>query len=60
MDATFEEHLLRVESALNSLLDSITSYNPSPTAAGELVVADEGLSKQLRHCKTIMNYYRNS
>ena len=56
MDTALEEHLFRVESALNTLLDSITSYNPSPTAAGELVEADEGLSKQLRECKRIMDH----
>lgn len=46
-----ENHLSRVEAALNVLLDSITSYNPSPAAAGDLLAADDGLSGQLRECK---------
>ena len=56
MDVILEDHLLRVELALNTLLDSITSYNPSPTAAGELVTADERLSKQLINCKRTVNH----
>ena len=51
MDAILEDHLSRVETALNALLDSITLYNPSPAAAGDLLAADEGLSGQLRVCE---------
>lgn len=37
----------RVEKALDKLVDSITAYNPSQTAAEELVVADEAVSEGL-------------
>ena len=37
----------RVEKALNTLIDSITAYNPSITAAEELVAADDEVSEGL-------------
>jgi len=37
----------RVEKALDTLLDSITAYNPSITAAEELVAADDAISEGL-------------
>ncbi|KAF2402181.1 hypothetical protein EJ06DRAFT_528311 [Trichodelitschia bisporula] len=37
----------RMETALNTLIESITTYNPSVQAAAELVAADEELNKGL-------------
>ena len=37
----------RVEKALDTLIDSITQYNPSLTAADELVLADDAVNDSL-------------
>ncbi|KAF2807657.1 uncharacterized protein BDZ99DRAFT_464576 [Mytilinidion resinicola] len=47
MDAILQAQFQRVETALNTLIDSITSYNPSTQAAVNLVAADDELSKGL-------------
>ncbi|KAI9704605.1 MAG: hypothetical protein M1820_005518 [Bogoriella megaspora] len=47
MDAKIQSQLTRVEQALNTLIDSITSYNPSPAAALDLVAADDELGEGL-------------
>src|SRR5688572_11266717 len=47
MDAILQTQFQRVETALTTLIDSITSYNPSPQAALDLVAADEDFSKGL-------------
>ncbi|KAL9095384.1 MAG: hypothetical protein Q9165_002255 [Trypethelium subeluteriae] len=47
MDQKIQDQFTRVENALNTLLDSITSYNPSPAAAIDLVGADDELSEGL-------------
>jgi len=51
MDAVLQKQLDRLETALNKLLDSITTYNPSLPAAHDLLVAEEELSKGLEQCK---------
>ncbi|EKG17602.1 hypothetical protein MPH_05049, partial [Macrophomina phaseolina MS6] len=47
MDALLDQHFLRVEAALNTLIDSIASYNPSQQAVADLVAADDELSRGL-------------
>ena len=51
MNAILQAQFQRVETALNTLIDSITSYNPSPQAAVALIDADDELSKGLELCK---------
>jgi hypothetical protein len=50
MDVILQAQFQRVEIALNTLIDSITSYNPSTQAAVNLVTADDELSKGLEQC----------
>ena len=52
MEAILQTQFQRVETALNTLIESITSYNPSPQAAVDLVAADDELSKGLEQCMT--------
>ena len=47
MDAKIQDQFSRVESALNVLIDSITSYNPLPSAANDLIKADDELGEGL-------------
>lgn len=53
MDAKIQDQFTRVETALNLLVDSITSYNPSPNAAVDLIAADDELSEGLSQCTSI-------
>jgi hypothetical protein len=39
----------RVEKALETLIKSITGYNPSPAIANDLVTADSELNEGLEH-----------
>ena len=41
----------RLEQSLQRLTDSIGAFNPSTTAADELVAADDALTDDLRTCK---------
>jgi len=50
MNAHIQAQLDLVEAALNTLIDSITSYNPSPSAAVALVAADDDLTEGLEQC----------
>ena len=50
MNTIIQAQLDRVETALNSLIDSIASYNPSIPAANALLAADDDLSKGLKLC----------
>jgi len=51
MNAVIQSQLDRVETALNTLIDSISSYNPSPAAAFSLVAADDKLAEGLEQRK---------
>lgn len=51
MNAILQSQLDRVETALNTLIDSITSYNPSIPAAIDLLSADEELTNGLEQRK---------
>ena len=57
MDAKIQDRFTRIENALSTLIDSITSYNPSPAAALDLVTADdelsEGLSQRASHSQML-------
>ncbi|MCJ1453295.1 hypothetical protein MMC28_003641 [Mycoblastus sanguinarius] len=48
MNTIIQSQLDRVETSLNSLIDSIASYNPSIPAASALLAADEELNKGLK------------
>jgi hypothetical protein len=50
MDALIQGMLDGVESALNTLVDSITSYNPSVAAATNLLAADDEFNKGGTQC----------
>ncbi|KAF2005817.1 hypothetical protein P154DRAFT_542350 [Amniculicola lignicola CBS 123094] len=47
MDDILDAQFQRVETALNTLVESIASYNPSIAAATDLVAADDALSSGL-------------
>lgn len=47
MQAILQERYDRVERALDTLIDSVTAYNPSLNAADELVTADEDVNESL-------------
>lgn len=47
MNDQLQSQFNRVETALNTLIDSITSYKPSLSAATLLVEADDELSQGL-------------
>ena len=50
MNAIIQQNLDRVEVALNTLVESITSYNPSISAAIDLLSADEDLTGGIDQC----------
>lgn len=50
MKSIIQAQLDRVESALNTLIESIASYNPSIPAANALLAADDDLNKGLKQC----------
>ena len=52
MDSILQAQLSRVETALNALTESITAYNPSLSAAAELLRADEDLSRGIDELTT--------
>ncbi len=51
MNTILQTQFQRVETALNTLIDSITTFSPSPAAALDLLSADENLSKELEECQ---------
>ncbi|KAJ9649036.1 hypothetical protein H2199_000949 [Coniosporium tulheliwenetii] len=58
MDAILDTHFQRVEAALNTLINSITSYNPSEKAADDLVAADDQLLQGLEQSTHQANHQR--
>lgn len=50
MNTIIQAQLDRVETALNILIESIASYNPSIPAANALLAADDDLNKGLKQC----------
>lgn len=53
MDAILDKRFENLETALNTLIESITTYNPSTLAAANLIAADEELNQGLETRKTI-------
>jgi len=51
MDNLIDQRFQRVEKALATLINSISTYNPNPALANELVAADAGLSQGLEQCE---------
>lgn len=51
MDKFIDSRFERVEKALATLINSISTYNPSPALANDLVKADTELSEGLQQCE---------
>ena len=47
MNAILQEQFQRVEDALSALIDSISTYTPSPSTAEALIEVDDELAKRL-------------
>lgn len=47
MEEVLEDRFQRVDTALNTLIESVTRANPSVSAAHDLVAADDSLSEGL-------------
>lgn len=50
MLSIFQVRYARMDQALNALIESIASYNPSLAAADELVAADDEVNEALEQC----------
>jgi hypothetical protein len=57
MDQVLQAQFARVESALNTLVDSIASFNPSHQAALDVVAADDELRSGLDQCRLPLPVY---
>ena len=53
MNSIIQGQLDRVETALNTLIESIASYNPSVTAANDLLAADDELAERVKSCEIL-------
>jgi len=53
MDEIIDKHFERVEKALSTLINSISTYNPAPALANDLVSADAELSQGLEQCELL-------
>ena len=53
MNSIIQGQLDRVETALNTLIESIASYNPSVTAANDLLAADNELAQGVKSCEIL-------
>lgn len=67
MNAQIQDQFDKLDAALNTLISSITSYNPSTAAAEALVEADDKLSQSLDErehfelgCLEILTFYKLS
>lgn len=56
MLSIFQARYQRVDKALNTLIESIAAYNPSVSAADELVAADDEVNESLeqRRCHCLL------
>lgn len=50
MNVIIQNQLDRIETALNTLITSIESYNPSVPAAIDLLAADTALQQGVKQC----------
>lgn len=48
MNSIIQGQLDRVDTALNALIDSVASYNPSIAAANDLLAADSELTRGVK------------
>ena len=48
MNRIIQDQLDHVDAALNALVESIASYNPSVAAANDLMAADDELTKGVK------------
>jgi hypothetical protein len=55
MEAELDIRFKGVETALNALVDSITTANPSPQAAEDLLAADDKLSESLERRMSVIS-----
>ena len=53
MNSIIQGQLDRVDTALNALIESIASYNPSVAAANDLLAADDELAKGVKTCEIL-------
>ncbi len=53
MDEIIDNRFERVEKALATLITSISTYNPAPALASDLVAADADLSRGLEQCEHV-------
>jgi hypothetical protein len=55
MDEIIDKRFERVEKALATLITSISTYNPAPALANDLVAADAELSQGLQQCRFLFS-----
>lgn len=53
MNVIIQNQLDRIETALNTLITSIESYNPSVPAAIDLLAADTALQEGVKQCTSL-------
>jgi hypothetical protein len=53
MDEIIDKRFERVEKALATLINSISTHNPQPSHAIDLVAADAELSQGLEQCESL-------
>ena len=58
MNEQIQTRFTRLETALDSLIDSITTYNPSPAAASTLVSINDDLNDDLELCMPSVSILR--
>lgn len=51
MLSQFQASYQRIEAGVQKLTDSIAAYNPSTSAAEELLAADEAVNNDLEQCE---------
>jgi hypothetical protein len=56
MDEIIDKRFERVEKALAALITSISTYNPAPSLANDLVSADTELSQGLELCELFSQF----
>jgi len=56
METMIDGRFQSIETALNDLIESITTYNPSVLAAVDLIAADDNLAESLDQCKSSCIY----
>ena len=60
METIIEKRFERVEKALATLITSLSTYNPAPALANDLVLADIELSQGLKLCKLSLRGLQNA